>query len=214
MKNVLTLTLAATFMATLTGCASSQTATSSTAKETKTYKVAVVKQLDHASLDEIAKAICDEFDAISEKEGVKIEYGDVYSGQNDQTVLQQIGSQVTSEGVDAIVPVATLAAQTMTVASDGTVPVVFAAISDPEAADLTGIDYVTGTSDALNTKQIMEMMLKANPDMKTVGLYILSRKQIVQSQLQKLRNILMKKVFNMLKQQRIQMMKSNRLLPA
>lgn len=43
MKNVLTLTLAAAFMATLTGCASSQTATSSTAKETKTYKVAVVK---------------------------------------------------------------------------------------------------------------------------------------------------------------------------
>ena len=170
MKNVFTLTLAATLMATLTGCASSQTATSSTAKETKTYKVAVVKQLDHASLDEIAKAICDEFDAISEKEGVKIEYDDVYSGQNDQTVLQQIASQVTSEGVDAIVPVATLAAQTMTVASDGTVPVVFAAISDPEAADLTGIDYVTGTSDALNTKQIMEMMLKANPDMKTVGL--------------------------------------------
>lgn len=170
MKNVLTLTLAATLMATLTGCASSQTATSSTVKGTKTYKVAVVKQLDHASLDEIAKAICDEFDAISEKEGVKIEYGDVYSGQNDQTVLQQIASQVTSEGVDAIVPVATLAAQTMTVASDGTVPVVFAAISDPEAADLTGIDYVTGTSDALNTKQIMEMMLKANPDMKTVGL--------------------------------------------
>lgn len=170
MKNVLTLSLAATLMATLTGCESSQTATSSTAKETKTYKVAVVKQLDHASLDEIAKAICDEFDAISEKEGVKIEYGDVYSGQNDQTVLQQIASQVTSEGVDAIVPVATLAAQTMTVASDGTVPVVFAAISDPEAADLTGIDYVTGTSDALNTKQIMEMMLKANPDMKTVGL--------------------------------------------
>ena len=170
MKNVLTLSLAATLMATLTGCASSQTATSSTAKETKTYKVAVVKQLDHASLDEIAKAICDEFDAISEKEGVKIEYGDVYSGQNDQTVLQQIASQVTSEGVDAIVPVATLAAQTMTVASDGTVPVVFAAISDPEAADLTGIDYVTGTSDALNTKQIMGMMLKANPDMKTVGL--------------------------------------------
>lgn len=170
MKNVLTLTLAAALMATLTGCASSQTATSSTAKGTKTYKVAVVKQLDHASLDEIVKAICDEFDAISEKEGVKIEYGDVYSGQNDQTVLQQIASQVTSECVDAIVPVATLAAQTMTVASDGTVPVVFAAISDPEAADLTGIDYVTGTSDALNTKQIMEMMLKANPDMKTVGL--------------------------------------------
>jgi putative ABC transport system substrate-binding protein len=49
-------------------------------------------------------------------------------------------------------------------------PVIFAAISDPEAADLTGIDYVTGTSDALNTTFIMDMMLAQNPDVQKVGL--------------------------------------------
>ena len=67
-------------------------------------------------------------------------------------------------------PIATLAAQTMTLVSDGDIPVVFAAISDPKTAGLTDIDYVTGTSDALNTKQIMEMMFKVNPDVKKVGL--------------------------------------------
>lgn len=137
----------------------------------KTYKVAVVKQLDHASLDEIANAITAEFDALAEKNGVTIDYGTVYSGQNDQTTLQQIASQALADNVDVIVPIATLAAVTMTAAaSDTKTPVVFAAISDPEAAELTGIDYVSGTSDALNTETIMEMILAENPDIKTIGL--------------------------------------------
>ena len=59
----------------------------------------------------------------------------------------------------------------MTVCAEDTqTPVVYAAISDPEAAELTGIDYVTGTSDALNTNFIMDMMLAQNPDVKNVGL--------------------------------------------
>jgi len=48
--------------------------------------------------------------------------------------------------------------------------IIFAAVSDPESAELTGIDYVSGTSDALNTKQIIDMMLAADPDVKSVGL--------------------------------------------
>ena len=55
-------------------------------------------------------------------------------------------------------------------AEDTQTPVVYAAISDPEAAELTGIDYVTGTSDALNTTFIMDMMLAQNPDVQKVGL--------------------------------------------
>ena len=75
------------------------------------------------------------------------------------------------DGVDLIIPIATLAAQCMVTAADGTdIPIVYAAISDPEAAGLTGLDNVTGTSDALNTAFILDMMLAANPDIKTVGL--------------------------------------------
>ncbi|MBR2769338.1 MAG: ABC transporter substrate-binding protein [Solobacterium sp.] len=139
--------------------------------EGKTYKVAVVKQLDHASLDEIANAITARFDELAKENNVTINYGTVYSGQNDQTTLQQIASQAIADHVDAIVPIATLAAVTMTAAaSDTKTPVIYAAISDPEAAELTGIEYVSGTSDALNTETIMNMMLAANPDLKTVGL--------------------------------------------
>lgn len=161
MKKNISLFFVSMLLVTLLGCSK---------KADDGYKVAVVKQLDHESLDEIAKAICDEFDMISQRDGVSIDYGSAYSGQNDQSVLQQIGSQVKSDGVDVIVPIATLAAQTMALVSDGDIPVVFAAISDPETAGLTDIDYVTGTSDALNTKQIMEMMFKVNPNIEKVGL--------------------------------------------
>lgn len=134
------------------------------------YRIAVVKQMDHASLDEITNAVCEELDQIAADNGITIEY-EVQSGQGDQSVLTQIGTQAISDQVDAIIPIATLAAQVMaTCAEETKTPVVYAAISDPESADMTGIDYVTGTSDALNTSFIMDMMLKQNPDVKKVGL--------------------------------------------
>ena len=134
------------------------------------YKVAIVKQMDHASLDEIANAIAAQLDAIEAKEGVSIDY-EIYSGQGEQTTLMQIGDQVVMEGVDAIIPIATLAAQVMTSCAESSeTPVIFAAISDPAAAELTDIDYVTGTSDALNTPFILDMMFAENPDIDNVGL--------------------------------------------
>ena len=167
---VLALTLAACGTATSAGTPAEPAGNAGTEEKT-TYKVAIVKQLDHASLDEIANAIAAELDALAEKNGVVIDYGEIYSGQNDQTTLQQIGSQAIADDVDVIIPIATLAAQTMTAAaSDTKTPVIYAAISDPEAAELTGIDYVSGTSDALNTEQIMQMMFTRNTPMKKVGL--------------------------------------------
>ena len=133
-------------------------------KDVKKY--VIVKQLDHASIDEIAVAIENELKELDETAEVEI-----YSGQNDQSTLMQIGKQAVTDGADVIIPIGTLAAQTMVVASEDTeIPVVYATISDPEAASLTGIDRVTGTSDALNTKQFVEMMLKQNPNLQTVGL--------------------------------------------
>jgi putative ABC transport system substrate-binding protein len=126
--------------------------------------------MDHASLDEIAEAIASRLDEIAEENGITIEY-EIYSGQGEQTTLKQIGDQCIADGVDAIIPIATLAAQVMTSCAEETqTPVIYAAISDPAAAELTGIDYVTGTSDALNTEFIINMMLAQNPDVQKVGL--------------------------------------------
>ncbi|MBQ6118269.1 MAG: ABC transporter substrate-binding protein [Clostridia bacterium] len=135
-----------------------------------TYKFAVIKQLDHASLDEIANAVKARLEAIGAEQGVTVEV-EITSGQNDQTVLKQLADQAVADKVDAIIPIATMAAQVTALAAEETkTPVIFAAVSDPEAAELTGIDYVTGTSDALNTAFIMDMMLAQNPDTEKVGL--------------------------------------------
>ena len=134
------------------------------------YKVAIVQQLDHSSLDEIRTAVAAELQAKADAAGIELTISE-YNGQNDPTMLGQIGAQVMGDSVDMIIPIATLAAQTMVTAAEGTdTSIVYAAISDPESAGLTGIDNVTGTSDALNTPFILDMMLAANPDVKTVGL--------------------------------------------
>ena len=158
--------------ASLSACGASSTTstTAAAAKSGKEYKVAIVQQLDHASLDEIRVAIEAELEAKAAEKGIAIAYKD-FNGQNDATVLNQIGAQVVSDGYDAIIPIATLAATTMATATeDNQIPVIYAAISDPGEAQLTGIANVTGTSDALNTAFILDMMLKANPDIETVGL--------------------------------------------
>ena len=156
MKKVISLILAVLMMASLMiGCGNSA--------DDGTVKIAIVQQLDHSSLDEIRLAIEAEF--ASTDYIVK-----VYNGQNDASVMNQIGTEIKSEGFDMIIPIATTAAQIMVTAADGNVPIVFAAVSDPAGNGLTGMDNVTGTSDALNTAFILEMMLAVNPGIKTVGL--------------------------------------------
>ena len=134
------------------------------------YSVAIIKQMDHASLDEIANAIAARLDAIAAEKGVTVTY-EITSGQGDQTILKQLADQAIAGGADVIVPIATTAAQIAALSAEDTeTPVVFAAVSDPAAAGLTGIGHVSGTSDALNTQFIIDMMLAQNPGVQTVGL--------------------------------------------
>ena len=174
LNRVLSLSAAAALALSLTACSGGGTADpsdSGAASQTGDgYKVAVIKQMDHASLNEIADAIVARIDEIEAEEGVAIQC-EVTSGQGDQSVLRQLADQAIADGVDAIIPIATVAAQVSAVSAAGSqTPVVFAAISYPETADLTGIDYVTGTSDALDTGMILDMMLAQNPDVEKVGL--------------------------------------------
>ena len=163
MKKVISVLLSLVMICVFTGCAASDDSSDG-------FTVAVVQQMDHSSLDEIRTAITTQLNALAEEKGIAITIEE-YNGQNDSSVLNQIGAQVVSDGVDMIIPIATTAAQCMVTAADGSnIPIVYAAISDPESVGLTGMDTVTGTSDALNTAFILDMMLAAQPDVKTVGL--------------------------------------------
>lgn len=146
-------------------------------EEGKVYKVGIVQYVDDASLNQINSAFCVELDAKGAELGVTFDYADYnLNGQADATMLNQIAEQLLAEKVDVIVPIATPAALIMQAqAEDSRTPVVFSAVSDPVGAGLVESleapgSYVTGTSDALNTGAVMDLMFAADPDIKKVGL--------------------------------------------
>ena len=175
-KQILSLAVTGALALSLTACSGNGTADAPSAgasgspSGSESYRIAIVQQMDHASLDEIRTAVEAELDAKAQELGISISYEE-FNGQNDQSLLNQIGAQIVSDGYDAVIPIASLAAQCMVNATEdvGT-PIIYAAVSDPETAGLTGIDRVTGTSDALNTQFILDMMIAQDPDLKTVGL--------------------------------------------
>ena len=173
MKKVISLILSLVLALSLAACASSAPAEavpSAEASGSAAFKVAIIQQLDHSSLDEIRTAITEQLNALAAEAGIAMEIS-YDNGQNDNSMLNQIATQVVADQPDMIIPIATLAAQAAVLAAEGTdIPIVYAAISDPESAGLTGLANVTGVSDALNTPFILDMMLAAQPDVKTVGL--------------------------------------------
>lgn len=172
-KTLALLTAASMIAAMLAGCGSDGNNTS----EGKTYKVGIVQFVDDASLNQIESAIEKELDVKAAELGVTFNYKDyTYNGQADATTLNQIASELIASEVDVIVPIATPAAMIMQNATeDNQIPVVFSAVSDPEGSGLVASlsapgSNITGTSDALNTEAVMDLIFAANPDIKKLGL--------------------------------------------
>ncbi len=147
------------------------------AASAKEYKVGILQLVDDASLNQIEAAIEAELDALSEEgEDTFVYEGNVYNGQADATTMNQMTSQMIADEVDVIIPIATPAAQIVQAATeDNQIPVVFSAVSDPVGAGLAESmeapgSNITGTSDALNTNAMLDLMFIANPDVDYVGL--------------------------------------------
>lgn len=140
------------------------------AAQPQQYRIAIVQQMDHTSLDEIRTAIEGRLTQLAQEKGLDLSYKS-FNGQNDASMLGQIGAQILSDDYDVIIPIASLAAQCMVSATEGSgIPVVFAAISDPQQAGLADLSNVTGISDALDTRFILDMALAVDPEIKTFGL--------------------------------------------
>lgn len=149
----------------------------------KAYKVGIVQYVDDASLNQIVAAVQAELDKKTEETGIFFDYKNyTYNGQADATTMNQIAADLIASDVDLIIPVATPVAMVMQNATaenprkDGSlIPVVFSAVSDPAGAGLVASmdapgSNITGTSDALNTEAVFDLMLAADPDIQTVGL--------------------------------------------
>ena len=151
---------------------SSAAASGSAAATGETFKVGIVNYVDHASLNQIVESVESRLDAIGKEKGVTFDYADYYANaQADQSNLNQIGADLVADGVDVIVAVATPTAATMLAAVEDTdIPVVYSAVTDPVSAGFDGEEGITGTSDALNTEAIMNLITAINPDIDTIGL--------------------------------------------
>ena len=170
---------AVSFMAgvSLFGCGKEKSDLSDQNGSDKNYKVGIVQYVDDASLNQIQQAIQTELDAKGKELGVTFDYADyTFNGQADQTTLNQIMAELVADKVDIIVPIATptaVVAQSAT--EDNQIPVIFAAVSDPEAAGLvksmeTPGSNITGVSDALNTEAVLKLITAAKSDTKKLGL--------------------------------------------
>ena len=178
-KRILSFLMAAVMTASF--CACSTTGTGDVAEGSadqtaeKTYKVGICNYVDDASLNQIVSNIENRLDEIGAENNVKFEIE--YDNCNaDSNVLSQIVANFIADDVDLMVGVATPVAMTMQAATeDNGIPVVFAAVSDPEGAGIVASNSapganITGTSDYLDTNAIMNLILVQNPDIQKVGL--------------------------------------------
>ena len=153
-KHILSLTLA--FMLILAGTALADT-----------LRVAVVQPLTHTSLNQIRDTI------VSKLEASDIDFEIVTrNAEGDSAALSTILENVKNDGVDILVPIATSTAQSAKMVFDGTdVSVVFAAVSDPVAAGLTGDDcrFITGVSNNIPAAEIVNLISDFQPDYKLIG---------------------------------------------
>lgn len=148
----------------LTGCGAGSDASPSAGES---YKIAIVQPMSHTSLDQIRDTIV----AALEESGKNVEIS-TENANNDSTALSTILSNCKAEGVDLVVPIATATAQSAKTVFDGEdTPIVFAAVSDPAAAGLTGDDCrnITGVSNNIPADEIVKLIFNFQPDCEKIG---------------------------------------------
>lgn len=152
-----------------TGCSSPTNQTTDTSDKPV---IGVVQLVEHTSLNIIKDAIFEQFDTLGYVDGENCVIKFV-NAQGDMANLPTIMQNLKSENVDVVVAITTPVAQAALSLTPET-PVIFSAISDPVGANVVKAlddtsNNVTGTSDPVKVKQIIDMALTVNSEAKTVG---------------------------------------------
>lgn len=141
---------------------------SCTAALADTYRIAIVQPLTHTSLDQIRETIVKELNASGDKD-IEILTA---NANGDGSALYNIISKYQAESVDMIIAIATSTAQTAKSVYIGTdTPVIFSAVSDPNAAGMVGDDCanITGVSNNIPAAEIVKLIFNFQPDCKKIG---------------------------------------------
>lgn len=139
------------------------------------YTIGISQFAEHGSLDNCREGFLAglEAEGIVEGENLTVDYQNAAS---DMGTTGQISDSFVSSGVDLICAIATPSAQSAyNAAMDTDIPVVYTAVTDTEAAELTDADgmpvgNVTGTSDKLPIEEQLKMMREILPDAKNLGI--------------------------------------------
>ena len=142
-----------------------------TGKESKdNFKIGITQIVAHPALDSAREGFKD---AIKES-GLNVTF-DEKNANGEVATANMIANNFVTEKVDLIYTIATSTAQSAAQATNK-LPVVFSAITDPEAAGLIK-ENVTGISDRVNVKQQLELLLKLDSKIKKVGVIYNSSEQ-------------------------------------
>ena len=168
------------------------------------YKIAVVKYLSHTSLNMIEDSIVQEIaDKLDEKDYTLTKY----DGAADASLIAQTMANLKASNTDIVICIATPVAISAKAAFVGTdTKIVFAAVSDPVAADVvSNLDApegnITGTSDAVDLDKQLELAYKVNSDLKNVGYIYTGGEANSVANFQRLEALAEEKGFNLLDRQ-------------
>ena len=166
-KRVIVGLMAALMAMTVTGCGGAKK---------DIYKIGISQYGEHASLDNCREGFLEGLNQAGLVEGTDYEV-DYQNAGFDDAVAVQIGQSFSASDVDLMVAVATPSATACyAAAEDKDIPVIYTAITDPVAANLTQ-GNVTGTSDKLPVTAQLDLIRKMQPDATTIGIIYTTSEQ-------------------------------------
>lgn len=161
MRKFLLLMLSISMILIVAGCSAKVEDYNTRNKEV--LQIGIVQIVQHPSLDTIRNSIVER---LKEKLDVPFEI-DYKNANNDQSNLNSITSKFVGDKKDMIIAIATPSAQSA-MAQTTTIPIVFSAITSPEAAGIDG-DNITGTSDRIPVEKIFTLAKALTPSIKKIG---------------------------------------------
>ena len=126
------------------------------------YKIGITQFMEHPSLN-LAK---EGFKAAFKEAGIKADF-DEKNANGETANANLIANNFASSKVDLIYAIATSTAQTA-VQSTNSIPIVFAAITDPKSAGILKPN-VTGVSDRMDVSEQMKLLKRLDDKIKSVG---------------------------------------------
>ncbi len=142
-------------------------------KEKARIVIAISQIVEHPSLDEIRKGFIDYLADNGYKEGVNVTY-DINIAQGDMSASALIADKLVGMNPDLILSISTPSSQPLVHATD-TIPILFAAVTDPVGAGLVsslsgGGKNVTGTSYVTPVDKHFDLIHEITPWAKKVGI--------------------------------------------